>query len=217
MDVHTVRRTLVDEYRVPAHAGEGFLETKGSRFYGRALLTADEKAVEALLASARALYPSASHHTYAYRLGRTGSIARFSDDGEPGGTAGRPMMEVLLRAEVVDVAVVVSRIFGGVLLGAGGLTRAYSSMAAAAVRDAGIVVRRPFALLKVTVSYDLLGAVEAVLRREGVVGRDVDYGGVVSMIVPVGPEAVAALTVALGDATSGRARIALGETTYDAS
>jgi len=206
----------MDEYRVPARAGEGFLETKGSRFFGKAILAVDEEAVEALLTSARALYPAASHHTYAYRLGRTGAIARYGDDGEPGGTAGKPMMEVLLRTDVVDVAVVVSRIFGGVKLGAGGLTRAYGSTAALSVRAAGIVVRRPRTSLKVTTSYDLLGAVEAVLRREGVVGRDMDYAAAVSMTAAVAPEEVAALIHALGDATAGRARVVVGTTTYDA-
>lgn len=100
----------MNDYSVPARTGEGVLETKGSYFYGKAILAADERAVEELLASARTLYPTASHHTYAYRLGRAEAVARFSDDGEPSGTAGRPMIEVLLRAGIVDIAVVVATI-----------------------------------------------------------------------------------------------------------
>src|ERR671934_543315 len=108
-------------YRVPAGAGESRFEAKGSLFFGQAARVEDEAGVQALLAAARVAHPEANHHPFAYRLGAEGQVARFSDDGEPGGTAGRPIMEVLLHESLVDAAVVVSRRFGGTLLGAGGV------------------------------------------------------------------------------------------------
>src|SRR2546421_1658195 len=112
-------------YRVPAGVGESLFEAKGSLFFGQAARVQDEAGVQALLAAARAAHPEANHHAFAYRLGVEGQLARFGDDGEPGGTAGRPIMEVLLRGSLVDAAVVVSRRFGGTLLGAGGVAPAY--------------------------------------------------------------------------------------------
>src|SRR5256714_12112716 len=110
--------------RVPAGVGESLFEAKGSLFFGQATRVEDEAGVQALLVAARAAHPEANHHAFAYRLGIEGQVARFGDDGEPGGTAGRPIMEVLLRESLVDAAVVGSRRFGGALLGAGRRPRA---------------------------------------------------------------------------------------------
>src|ERR687884_781012 len=140
-------------YRVPAGAGESLLEAKGSLFFGQAARVQDEAGVQALLAAARAADPEANHHAFAYRLGVEGRVARFSDDGEPGGTAGRPIMEVLLRESLVDAAVVVSRRFGGTLLGAGGLARAYGGGAGLARRSAGVGPPPPPPPLRGTVYY----------------------------------------------------------------
>ncbi|HXT36001.1 MAG TPA: YigZ family protein, partial [Chloroflexota bacterium] len=97
--------------------GRADLEIKRSRFLALVAPSADEAAARALVAGERARYPDANHHTFAYRLGQGGDTGRFSDDGEPGGTAGRPMMEVLLRESLVNVVVVVTRYFGGTPLG----------------------------------------------------------------------------------------------------
>ena len=146
------------------------LEIKRSRFLGRAAPLRTEEAVQAWLAATRAAHPDANHHCFAYRLGVSGDAGRFSDDGEPGGTAGRPIMEVLLREALVDVAVVVTRYFGGVLLGAGGLTRAYSQSAAGAVRAAGFLSMRPHTEIDVTIDYASLGALEQLLLAYGAAG-----------------------------------------------
>jgi len=179
-------------YNAPARVGEAVLETKGSRFYARAVPTATEGEVQALLAAARAGRPEANHHAYAYRLGPAGEIARFSDDGEPGGTAGRPMMEALLREGLVDIAVVVSRRFGGTLLGAGGLARAYGGAAAEAVRAAGVVTLRPHARLRLTVEYGLLGAVEQEVHRLGLRAPKIEYGerATLTLLAPAGEVAL---------------------------
>lgn len=205
---------MSNEYHVPAQTGRSLIEAKGSRFYGQAVYAPDEAAVEALLASARVEHPEANHHAFAYRLGADGAVARFSDDGEPGGTAGRPMMEVLLRASLVYIAVVVSRHFGGTLLGAGGLVRAYGGAAAAAVREAGVRTLRAYQRLRVTVPYSLLGAVEQEARLLGLREPDAEYGAEVMLTLLAPTEQVAQVRARLADATAGQAAITRLETVY---
>lgn len=205
---------MPDEYHVPAHTGESLLEAKGSRFYGRAMYAPDEAAVEALLAEARATHPETNHHAFAYRLGADGAVARFSDDGEPGGTAGRPMMEVLLRASLVYAAVVVSRHFGGTLLGAGGLVRAYGGAASAAVRAAGVRTLRPHARLRLNIAYSLLGAIEQELRQLGLPAPTAEYGAEVTLTVLVPAAQLALFRQRVNDLSAGQAGITLEGTAY---
>lgn len=201
-------------YRVPARTGEALVEAKGSLFYGRAERAESETEVQSLLAAARVAHPDANHHVFAYRLGANGEIARFSDDGEPGGTAGRPMMEVLLRENLVYVAVVVSRHFGGTLLGAGGLVRAYGGTAAAALRDAGVAEMSPHTRLRITVEYSQLGAVQQEIRRAGLRDPDEEFGARVTLVLPVPAGDVAAFQRRLTDLTAAQARIEALETIY---
>lgn len=109
-------------------------EVAGSRFLATVVPVDGPEDAQALLETLRAEHPDASHHCWAYRVGR---VQRFSDDGEPGGTAGRPMLEVFLKRDLDHVAAVVVRYFGGRKLGAGGLVRAYGAAVARAVRRAG--------------------------------------------------------------------------------
>jgi len=192
-------------YNVPARTGEAALETKGSWFYACAAPAESEQDVQALLAAMRVAHPDATHHAYAYRLGPAGEAARFSDDGEPGGTAGRPIMERLLRAELVNIAVVVSRHFGGTLLGAGGLVRAYSGAAADAVRAAGAATMRPHTRLRVTIDYGLLGALEQEVRRLGLRPPEMEYGERVTVTALVPADDVALFQTRVRDLSSGQA------------
>ena len=139
---------------IAAPAQDEFVE-KRSRFIGQiAPVTSQEEAV-AFLAEVRAQHREANHHCYAYAL--RGGVRRFSDDGEPSGTAGRPILEVLQREGLVDVAVVVTRYFGGILLGAGGLTRAYAQGANLAVGAARRVLMQPAVVAEVDVDYGFYG------------------------------------------------------------
>ncbi len=205
---------MTSGYSVSARAGEAVVEAKGSHFYAWAVPTATEAAVQVLLAMARGAHPEANHHAYAYRLGPGGETARFSDDGEPGGTAGRPMMEILLRAALVDVAVVVSRRFGGTLLGAGGLARAYGGAAAEAVRAAGVVALRPHARLRLTVEYGLLGAVEQEIRRLELRPPEIEYGAHVTLMVLVPAADVAPFQARVRDLSSGQAEARVEGTAF---
>lgn len=201
-------------FRTLRGSGDTTLEIKRSRFLGYAEPAREEGAVRELLARIRLAHPDASHHCFAYRLGVEGETARFSDDGEPGGTAGRPMMEVLLREDVVDAMVVVARYFGGVLLGAGGLARAYGQAAAEAIRAAGIARMLPHTELRITVDYAQYGALEQALGRAGYTPSGVAYAERVTATVPVpaGEEAAMARTVA--DLTAGQGAILQGGCVY---
>ena len=123
---------------------------KASRFIAWVARAKTVEEATAFLEEARARYPDASHHTWAYRIG---DAYRFSDDGEPGGTAGRPMLEVLTRRDLNEVMAVVTRFFGGTKLGAGGLVRAYSGTLAKALDAAGVVEVKPQVRLRVAVPF----------------------------------------------------------------
>lgn len=131
-----------------------------SRFIGHAAPCADEKQALDFIAEMRQRYKDASHNCYAYVIGRNKGIMRYSDDGEPSGTAGLPIMEVLKNRDVTDLCVVVTRYFGGILLGAGGLVRAYTQGAAAALNAAGVVVMHPSRTYMLDLDYSQLGRLE---------------------------------------------------------
>lgn len=202
------------EYRVPAMMGAAELEAKGSVFYGVAARVESEAEVQALLANARAAHPEASHHALAYRLGPRGESARFGDDGEPGGTAGRPMMEVLLREGLVYAAVIVSRHFGGTLLGAGGLVRAYGGAAAAAVRAAGATVMSPHERLRLSVDYARLGAVQQEIRLANLRPPDEEFGAVVTLTIAVPTDEVERFRARIADVTAGQVTMTVLGTLY---
>lgn len=140
-----------DGYLTLAHAGEGTYEEKRSVFIGYAVPVCDEPAALAFIQKIKAKNYDARHNVYAYLLGE--NLARFSDDGEPQGTAGIPMLEVIKKSGITNVCIVVTRYFGGVLLGAGGLVRAYTAAAKAAVESAEIAEYVRCSLLQIRLSY----------------------------------------------------------------
>lgn len=136
-----------------------------SRFIGYASPAATEEEALAFLQQVRQQYKDATHHCYAYVIGLNAGIMRYSDDGEPGGTAGMPIMEVLKAQGVVNVCVVVTRYFGGVLLGAGGLVRAYTQGCAIALKAAEVVTMEPSARYLCEVAYPQWDRVRHALKR----------------------------------------------------
>ena len=136
-----------------------------SRFIGRCFPLKSEEEALSLLADVKKQHWDATHNCYAYALSPAFETARFSDDGEPGGTAGMPMLEVLKAKNVTNALVIATRYFGGVLLGAGGLVRAYARTASDAVSAAGVVHMRPARRVSVTLDYARYGAVEGYMRQ----------------------------------------------------
>lgn len=162
------------DYRTLSREAEDGFSEKRSRFLCAARPVGSEAEAAAFLEERRRRYWDAAHHCYAYVL-RDGQIRRCSDDGEPQGTAGLPMLEVLLREEVVDCVVVVTRYFGGTLLGTGGLARAYSQGARRALRAAGPAEMRLCARLRLDCDYAQYGRAAGWIPETGGILRDTAY------------------------------------------
>lgn len=176
---------------------------KGSRFIATAAPAADESQAKALLDELRAEWPDASHHCWAWRLA-TPAIERAGDDGEPSGSAGRPILAALVGRDLVDTAVIVTRWFGGTKLGVGGLVRAYGGTAAQAL-DTGVYdqwVART--IVDFTHTHAETGPVERALAAVDATELNVDWGTDVRRELQLPVADVDALWSALADATNGR-------------
>ncbi len=139
---------------------------KRSRFIGAAFPVTEKEQAEQIISTLKSEYWDAKHNVFAYVL-RNGNIKRFSDDGEPQGTAGMPVLDVIEKQGLCDVLVVVTRYFGGVLLGTGGLVRAYSHSASLALEAADIVLMTPATECSICCDYSSYGTVQAFLNNEG--------------------------------------------------
>lgn len=155
---------MTDRYLSVARMSVHEIEIKRSRFLCALAPVTSEEAAREFIAARRRADPQTRHHCHAYVLGPDGRTRRSSDDGEPAGTAGTPMLEVLRRRELTDTVAVVTRYFGGVLLGAGGLIRAYGQSVSDALEVAGVLEHRRLTLVEVAVGYDRAGRLENDLR-----------------------------------------------------
>ena len=156
-----------------------------SRFIGHACPCETEEDALKFLAEMREKYKDATHNCYAYIIGTNMGIMRYSDDGEPGGTAGMPMIEVLKARGVTNLCCVVTRYFGGILLGAGGLVRAYTKGAVVALDACGVGVMHPTARYLMDVPYSMLSRMEYHLASEPVVIEEKAFTDVVTLTVLV--------------------------------
>ena len=182
-----------------------------SRFIGRCFPVGGEAEALAILEEVKKRHWDATHNCYAFRIGHGGMLSRSSDDGEPSGTAGAPILNVLTRMELCNVLCVVTRYFGGILLGAGGLIRAYAGAAAEAAQKAGVVEMRPCTCLSVGLGYAQYAAMENTLRGAGDI-ENIAYTDAVTVKLWV-PDANADAVIArLTDASDGRAVIERRET-----
>ena len=174
-------------YRTVAGNAVAETEVKRSRFLCRIERVDSEKVARTVVERARKEHWDARHHCSAFVLGPDGAVQRSSDDGEPSGTAGAPMLEVLRGREVSDVVAVVTRWFGGTMLGAGGLVRAYGDAVRAGLDAAGVHERVLAALFDVDVSHAAAGRLESDLRARGVDVQDATYAERVTVRVAVDP------------------------------
>jgi uncharacterized YigZ family protein len=143
---------MQDEYRTVAHAGVHETEVNRSRFLCALAPAATEQEAQRFVAAVRKEHADATHNCWAYVIGADAAVQKASDDGEPGGTAGVPMLQMLLRRDMRYVVAVVTRYYGGVKLGAGGLIRAYGGAVGEAIDALGTITRRRFRLATVTVA-----------------------------------------------------------------
>lgn len=155
---------MLKSYKTLMEAAQDEYIVNKSRFIGSAAPASTPEEALAFLAGVKERYRDANHHCYAYIIGQNAGIMRYSDDGEPGGTAGMPIMEVLKAKGLVDCAVVITRYFGGVLLGAGGLVRAYSHACAMAINAARVCEMHPTQRYMMEVPYPLWDKVRHTLK-----------------------------------------------------
>ncbi|MET7641489.1 YigZ family protein [Streptomyces sp. NPDC005438] len=186
-------------------------EVNRSRFLCVTAPVATEAEALALLERLRAAHPTASHHCYAYVLGADADVQKASDDGEPSGTAGNPMLAMLLRRELRYVAAVVVRYFGGTKLGAGGLIRAYGGAVGETLDRARTLTHHRVRLVTVTVDHQRAGRLENDLRATGRSVLQVTYADRVAIQVGLPVGEIDAFEDWLANATSGQARWELGE------
>lgn len=205
---------MQEQYRTVARAGVHETEINRSRFLCALAPAATEGEAQAFVARVRAEHPGATHNCYAYVIGADASVQKASDDGEPGGTAGVPMLQMLLRREVRYAVAVVTRYYGGVKLGAGGLIRAYGGAVGEALDSLGTLTRRRYRLATVTVDHQRAGKLENDLRSTGRIVRDVRYAEAVTIEIGLPDADVEGFRAWLADATAGSATFEPGGEAY---
>lgn len=177
---------------------------KKSRFIATVCEVKTEDEASNFIESVRKHYWDARHNCSAFQIGANGQIQRSSDDGEPSGTAGRPILEVLKKRNLTNTAVVVTRYFGGIKLGASGLIRAYSHAATLALDEASVVDYTPFTVFTATVAYPLVSTLERFAENEGILISDRAFAADVTFTLEVRQDRTDAVAESLTNVTNGR-------------
>jgi uncharacterized YigZ family protein len=190
------------------------MEEKKSRFIATVRPVSTEEDANIFISELRTKYWNASHNVYAYYICGDNVLQKFSDDSEPSGTAGLPVLEAIKKSDLQDVAVVVTRYFGGTKLGAAGLVRAYGKSATLGIQAAGIVKKQLCIQAEVTMEYSLLGKVQAMVASRGYIVKDTIYAQDVEMIVYIPVDELEEFTSLINEATNAQALIDTGEKSY---
>lgn len=194
---------MKEEYKSIHDFGQDEIIINKSRFIGYAKpVKSEEEAIE-FIDDIKTKHKDATHNVYAYMIGENSNIQRYSDDGEPSGTAGVPILEVLKKEELVDLVVVVTRYFGGIKLGAGGLVRAYIKGAKIALDASKIVKKVLHSKVKFRIEYTLYGKVENELMTKEYEVGDIVYDDAVNIVVICEKHKVEQLVHLITDLTSG--------------
>ncbi len=205
---------MLPEYKTVYRGGEGEITEKKSRFIANVVPVSSEEEAEEFIESMKKKYWDARHNCYAYIIGERGEIKRFSDDGEPGGTAGKPILEVLSGEGVTNAAIVVTRYFGGTLLGTGGLVRAYGAAAKEGLSASAVINKIPGMRLSITTDYTGLGKIQYLLGQRGITVLDTVYTDKVEMEALVSLKEGAAVKAEITEGTNGQAVLQEGEPCY---
>lgn len=205
-----MRQSYLEAYK----GGEGELVEKKSRFIATVRPVKSEAEAAAFIEEMRKKYWNASHNCTAFCVGRNNELTRCSDDGEPGGTAGRPMLDVLLGEGIHNVCVVVTRYFGGTLLGTGGLVRAYSGAVKEGLKNSIILDKRPGREAAVTCDYNGLGKLQYIAGQMKLPVLDIRYTDIVAARLMLPEADVDVFVKKVTEATNGKAAIELLGTPY---
>ncbi|MDE7447169.1 MAG: YigZ family protein [Lachnospiraceae bacterium] len=194
-------------YKVVYQKGYGEYEEKRSRFIASVASVSSEEEATAFIDSVRKKYYDARHHCSAFIIGRNKELTRCSDDGEPSGTAGKPILEVLLGAGVTNAVAVVTRYFGGTLLGTGGLVRAYTQAAKEGIENAGIGTMRYKTEMTIEIDYTDVGKVQYFLGNRKIEISQSRYTDKVEFDIRIPKEEERDVEKALTEATAARAKL----------
>ena len=200
-----------ENYRIVFTGGSGEIVEKKSRFIATVSPVESEEEALAFIEKTRKQYWDARHNCFAYVIGDHQELMRFSDDGEPQGTAGKPMLDVLLGEELHNTAVVVTRYFGGTLLGTGGLVRAYSGAVQEGLRSCVLAEKRKGLQLSIGTDYSGIGKVQYLLGQRGIRILSSEYTEQVVLTVLVPLEQKRELLDSLTEGTNGKARLTPGD------
>ena len=193
-----------DSYKTVSWESETSMVEKKSKFIANVRPVSDEAEALEFLNKIRSRYPDATHNVYAYVIDEN-NIFRYSDDGEPSGTAGMPVLDAIRKAGIVDVAVVVTRYFGGTLLGTGGLVHAYGTSASMGLNESKGVIREKCDILAVTVDYTLVGKIQYKISSDGFLLEDTVYADEVTFKICSPIDMTTQLIAQMTDITNGKA------------
>lgn len=205
---------MTDSYKILYQGGEGEIVEKKSRFIATTRPVESEEEAIAFIEEIKKKYWDARHNCSAYVIGERGQIQRCSDDGEPSQTAGRPMLDVLLGEEIRNICVVVTRYFGGTLLGTGGLVRAYSGAVQEGLRNSTVLEKHRGSRMEITTDYNGIGKIQYITAQMGLTTLDTVYTDQVTVTLMVPAGQVAGLIHQVTEKTNGKAVIQETEGIY---
>jgi len=189
-------------------------EEKKSVFIGHIKRIYNEDEAKEFISKIKSEHREARHNVYAYVIGENMGIQRYSDDGEPQGTGGIPVLEVIKKNEITDAVVVVTRYFGGILLGKGGLVRAYSKGAALAVSEGGIVEKVKGLVVDIILDYDMLGKVQYLFEQNLWHTENIDYTDKVKLTMYCPKDIIEVVQSSIIENTNGKCEITIGDEDY---
>lgn len=204
----------MQDYKTIKQFGESEIVEKKSRFLGKIKLVETEAEAIAYIENIKKQHWDARHNCFAYVIGANGETVRCSDDGEPSGTAGKPMLEVLQNQQLRNVVVVVTRYFGGVLLGTGGLVRAYTQATLEAIEKAGICTMTFVTVLTVQTDYNAIGRIKYLLAQEEITVLNEEYTTDVIVTIALPSAKEEWVINKITDVTNGKAVIDRKEQTF---
>lgn len=205
---------MLEQYKTIYEGGEGEIVEKKSRFIATVRPVESEEEALAFLEEMKKKYWDARHNCYVYSVGMNREFTRCSDDGEPSGTAGRPMLDVVLGEDIYNVAIVVTRYFGGVLLGTGGLVRAYSKAVQEGLTASKVILKQKGIALKITTDYTGIGKIQYIAGERNIPILDSEYTDKVVMKLLVPVQDVGSVQKAVTEGTNGRAGIEKDQELY---
>lgn len=205
---------MEEAYKILFRGGTGEITEKKSRFIADLKPVTTEEEALAFIEEIRKKYWDARHHCYAYRIGERNQLVRFSDDGEPAQTAGKPMLDVLAGRDLHDVCAVVTRYFGGTLLGTGGLVRAYSQAVSEGLLNCRILEKRPGVRLSVDTDYNGVGKIQYIAAKREITALNSVYTDRAVFTYMVPEEQLEALKKEITEATAGRALFTQSDPVY---